>query len=329
MLGEVTISLIRARYLLAHVHGYERLGGRPERLLQRINVPPRALDAPDSLLPLAQVNEFVRLATQDTGFALAWYAAPQELASLGAFGNLLSAEPTLYGALSMFVRAVKAESSGTTFFLEERPGVLWVCRGPVREDERLGIHVERFALQTLLTIIRHWAGQRWFPTELWLRSTAIPEDDQLRPIARVRYRAPILALPVPCRLLGASVDPRPITAATFEEVDLDDLDLLESISRVLEIYLPAGRPTLARIAETVGTSVRSLQRRLDDVGTTHSRLLDDVRRKMALARLEQGEYPITAIAHDLGYSDSAHFARAFQRWTGVSPTEYRRLRQSS
>jgi AraC-like DNA-binding protein len=70
-------------------------------------------------------------------------------------------------------------------------------------------------------------------------------------------------------------------------------------------------------------SPRTLQRGLAYEGTSHSALLDDVRRALALQHIGDASVSITAIAYMLHFSDPAAFARAFKRWTGASPRGYR------
>jgi len=65
------------------------------------------------------------------------------------------------------------------------------------------------------------------------------------------------------------------------------------------------------------------QRRLASEGLTFSHLVDEVRLKMAVPQLRDPGIRLTDIAFGLGYSDHAHFTRAFGRWAGVSPSEYR------
>ncbi len=71
-------------------------------------------------------------------------------------------------------------------------------------------------------------------------------------------------------------------------------------------------------------SVRSLQRRLLEIGLTHRRLLDEVRFEAACHMLERTETSLAQIASNLGYADPANFTRAFERWTGQTPSAYRR-----
>jgi AraC-like DNA-binding protein len=77
------------------------------------------------------------------------------------------------------------------------------------------------------------------------------------------------------------------------------------------------------VAKAAGMSVRSLQRQLAEEGLTYSRLVEQVRYDQAVTLLKRPDLKLIEIAADLGYTDSANFTRAFKRWTGVSPREFR------
>ena len=81
-------------------------------------------------------------------------------------------------------------------------------------------------------------------------------------------------------------------------------------------------------AEMAGLSKRTFQRRLGDLQLDYNTLIDQVRLKQSLSMLREPDAPVTQIAYDLGYSDAAHFTRAFRRWTALSPREYRRQHQA-
>jgi AraC-like DNA-binding protein len=76
-------------------------------------------------------------------------------------------------------------------------------------------------------------------------------------------------------------------------------------------------------AEFVGMSVRTLQRRLAQAGTSHHMLVARARFATAAAVLERTDAKILELALDLGYSDHANFTRAFRHWAGCAPREYR------
>lgn len=94
--------------------------------------------------------------------------------------------------------------------------------------------------------------------------------------------------------------------------------------------LSAGHPPIAAIAGVVNMSVRTFQRRLGASGRTYKMLIDEVRLAEARRALGASNMPLKAIAFDLGFAEQASFTRAFRRWTGQSPSAYRKhLRQLS
>lgn len=80
---------------------------------------------------------------------------------------------------------------------------------------------------------------------------------------------------------------------------------------------------LDAVAKRLGTSPRTLKRRLAEHGLTFSELLDEHRRERALLLLADPRTSIEAIAEQLGYSNAANFTRAFKRWTGRTPAAHR------
>ena len=85
-----------------------------------------------------------------------------------------------------------------------------------------------------------------------------------------------------------------------------------------------GPPGLKIVAREVHCSVRTLQRRLRDAGTTYARLQDEVRRERAAEFLRDPELRVADVAKRLGYSNQANFTRAFRRWAGMCPSRFRR-----
>ena len=83
-------------------------------------------------------------------------------------------------------------------------------------------------------------------------------------------------------------------------------------------------PDLASTAETLHMSPSTLQRHLAAEGTTFQVLKDELRRDIAISRLNTSTVPLAVLAGELGFSDSAAFQRAFKSWTGSPPGAYRR-----
>jgi AraC-like DNA-binding protein len=85
-----------------------------------------------------------------------------------------------------------------------------------------------------------------------------------------------------------------------------------------------GFPTLEVAARRLSLTPRTLHRRLVDEGTTFREVLEDVRHRLAVEHLKVGRFTLEELAWTLGYTDFANFRRAFRRWEGVPPSEFRR-----
>lgn len=82
-------------------------------------------------------------------------------------------------------------------------------------------------------------------------------------------------------------------------------------------------PSIAEAAQLFRVSPRTLNRRLNAIGTNFQEILTDVKKKIAVGYLENPEFSVEEIASRLGYSDPSNFSKAFREWTGHSPTSYR------
>jgi AraC-like DNA-binding protein len=92
----------------------------------------------------------------------------------------------------------------------------------------------------------------------------------------------------------------------------------------VRVSLRDGPPRLETAAVALGTSPRTLQRRLEEKGTTFHALVEGLREELARLYLEGGALAPLEIAFLLGYADRRAFVRAFKRWTGETPSGYRR-----
>jgi len=92
---------------------------------------------------------------------------------------------------------------------------------------------------------------------------------------------------------------------------------------------PPRHPNIQLVAGVLGMSARTLQRRLGDVGLTYARVVGEARADMARRMLKDPTRKVGDVARTIGYSDAGHFTRAFLRWTGLTPREFRRLRRET
>ncbi len=101
-------------------------------------------------------------------------------------------------------------------------------------------------------------------------------------------------------------------------------DVVAGVYNALIELMPKGEPSREKVADMLGTTSRSLHRKLNELDTSYKTILDDTRKSLALQYIRQTDISITTITYQLGFLDSSSFSRSFKRWTGISPSDYRK-----
>lgn len=105
---------------------------------------------------------------------------------------------------------------------------------------------------------------------------------------------------------------------------LDHSTVATAVSRMLVQILPSGRSDQESIASRLHRSRSTLQRQLSAEGTSYRDILETTRAALATRYLKEGDHSQAQIAFMIGFADQSNFARAFKRWTGVSPGEFQK-----
>ncbi|HTV96968.1 MAG TPA: AraC family transcriptional regulator [Steroidobacteraceae bacterium] len=100
-------------------------------------------------------------------------------------------------------------------------------------------------------------------------------------------------------------------------------DIEARVREVLMQRLEGREPSQEEVAEQLYMSPRTLQRKLGERGTTYKQLLDETRHALALAYLSAPQHSVNEVTYLLGFSSGSCFTRAFRRWTGQSPSDWR------
>jgi AraC-like DNA-binding protein len=124
-------------------------------------------------------------------------------------------------------------------------------------------------------------------------------------------------LPLANRLMAMAAE-----KTLFENIPTRAIRLLPLRLRRLLLRYYGAFPSLEDAATDLGMSGRTLRRKLAEDGTTYQQELDQVREKLSKEYFYRGGESITELSLMLGFADSSAFAKAFRRWTGLSPTEY-------
>jgi AraC-like DNA-binding protein len=109
----------------------------------------------------------------------------------------------------------------------------------------------------------------------------------------------------------------------------DQANLTERIRRMLRRHLDSEMPSLEEVGKSLGITPQTLRRRLQEQGQGYQAIKDDLRRDAAIEYLARPNLTLIEIANRLGFSEASTFHRAFKKWTGVAPGEYRQSRLGS
>ena len=103
---------------------------------------------------------------------------------------------------------------------------------------------------------------------------------------------------------------------------IERFNIVARVREVLTQRLREREPSQEEVAEVLNVSARTLQRKLGDNGTTFKEILDETRHALALAYLSV-PHSVSETTFRLGFSCTSSFTRAFRRWTGLSPSDWR------
>jgi len=195
------------------------------------------------------------------------------------------------------------------------------------DDEPISKHTNDMAIAATVSMIRLLAGDDWQPKEVhFARSKPKKEDDFV-----AFFKCPISFERNLNSIIIAATDfaPGQNKESHFDTVLLaaESKDSQQPVSDLVTMYLQQHiqNHTLNRnqVAEALNMSPRSLQRKLTTEVTSYQTLIDQVREEKSREYLSVQNLSITEIAFLCGFSDPTTFNRAFKRWLGVSPGEYR------
>ena len=114
--------------------------------------------------------------------------------------------------------------------------------------------------------------------------------------------------------------------ASEQVARLEKQDLVAQVNRLIGELLESGHANLEEVAERLGIKARQLRTRLADAGTNFNQLVADYRCRLAKRLLAGTEESIDEIVYLTGFSEPSTFYRAFKRWVGMTPIEYRKLK---
>lgn len=324
------IPLTRCQFLIPFTVIHDELGASAAPLLAKFGLPTSVEEKADHFIPLLRAIDFAEAAQRSQGIVDFGFQASQRLQYCHLSDKLrtvIGYSPTLLTALQQVCKWASLEDNVLHMWLERCDDHVKICSRLLGTS---GIaHLEHSQwLQNIFPvhIVRQFAGAKWAPATMAFEARYTPGAQTRSSWPNTRFLSGQAAswIDVPVSLLGLPNLINELPASPADDgPGPSGNDIIGALRLMLPSYLDDGAPTVAEVAEMAGISVRSLQRKLSGAGLSYSDLLGAARFEHAARLLRDSDAKIIEIAFSSGYTDPAHFTRAFRRISGVTPREYR------
>ena len=252
--------------------------------------------------------------------------------SLGVVGFMLPAAPTVGDALHDLVSHLDLHDGGAAVKLDTEGDNTILSYAIYLSGVSAADQINDIAMVISCKIMRTLCGAYWKPNEVLLPRRRPQEFAHYRRFFRapVRFNVDRCALVFPTIWLDHSIttsDPLLHAHLKKEAQALraaSKADFVAYIRRLLRHSLATQESTATAIAKRLGIHERTLNRRLREADTTFRREFEEVRYDIARQLLTDTNIPMAQIASSLNYADATAFSRAFKRWSGEAPAEWRR-----
>jgi AraC-like DNA-binding protein len=292
-------------------------------------------DNPDNLIPYADIGRLLSVGARHTncGHIGLLIGQRNRLASMGLAGQVALCAGTVGEGLNNFADLFYLHNTAATISVVTSGGfthLVYAITEPGMDDTG---QLQLGAMALGFNLLRDLCGPGWLPVVVTVACSA---PSNLRPCqqffrAPLRFNSDETALVFESHWLDRpmpAIDPlrRRQIEAKARARHADSLaDFPTVVRHLLRKELVSGELSMDRVAAVLGMHRRTLDRRLKQHGALYGDLLESVKRDVARQLLRDTGLQIQQIAESLRYASAANFSTAFRRWTGVTPSAYRRL----
>lgn len=313
-------------------------GLNPQEILRDAELPAACLDRPEDLIPYSRFGRVLELSAERSGNPLfgLQFGLHQGVSIFGSLLYLVRNADNVGEALRDLSQYFHVHDTAADVVIEHQGEHALLCYRPasletpgLRQISELAMGVGHQLMRTLL-------GNRWQIAAVLLQHAPQVAASQYRRLLGVapRFNSPQDALMFDAALLAIPL--RDADKALHKLVQqhlatvthLKRDELASYVQRLLRNFLPNGRVTIDYIADFMQLSPRSLQRHLNEAGTSFQALLDQTRQAMTQHYLKESQISLGQLSELLGYSDQSAFSRAFQRWYRMSPSQWSKANAS-
>ena len=327
---------IQAKAVEKIVRAAAARGVSARALHEAVDLHPTGLDDPDRRIPFAQLvalyEEAARL-TDDDAFGL-HVGETVDPKAFDVLGYSVINSSTLGEAIDRAVRYDSIWTNGSYFSIDKGSPLTKIVYIYVDDSITERRHDAEMTFAALASLSRNVTNHDLSPTKVTFQHDRPRDTTEHSRIFNcpVEFSAQAnqyfvessaLSLPIVKADPGLCAVLDRHAQALIDKYPRNDT-LVERVRTLIKDELSGGNASIERIADTLSMSSRTLQRKLREHGTSHQELLDQMRKDLAMRYLQEREMAICEVAYLLGFSESSALHRAFKRWTGQTPNEFRR-----
>lgn len=250
------------------------------------------------------------------------------VSDFGLIGEFMRNSPSVAAALRGLELYQHLNSQGAVVYLLERDDSVDLGFGFYKPFEHHMSFVQDAAMAAGLNILIELTGSST-PVSGVRFSHSRPSDiEPYRKLfrANLHFNSRLSALRIPNKMLEKPIEGAQVERLEFcrnQLMESGKANLVELVFRSLRALLLTGKASGDEVARTLAMHRRTLNRRLANEGVSFHEILDKVRFAVATELLRESDAKIPKIAQSTAYSDPASFIRAFKRWTGMTPGQWR------
>ncbi len=304
------------------------------QLFEQAGLDLAALKDPNARYPLEGTTRLWQLAVQATDNPCLGLDVGRNInqTTFHALGYSLLASPTLQECFERLVRYFRIVTDAAELeFCPDGSNYKFVIH-PLPGIQQPAVEALDAMMSVIIRLCRLLQGQDFRALKTCFRRAAPPDITAFEKVFKspLEFGADETAI-----YLAGDTLRQPLASANAELARHNDailtrylahFDKENATNRVhstLVELLPLGEPSQDKVAAVLHMSLRNLQRKLSAEGTTYKEVLNQTRRELALSYIADNRYSISEITYLLGFSDSSSFTRAFKRWTGQAPSNFR------
>lgn len=325
------ITVVKASHLLHFINFLDDAGAPVDNLLKQVNMERAQFSHVDNLIPEAPFWAFLALVAKIQGLADIGFKVTEQLSldSFGVFGKKIMQAKNLRHALQLFIGDMGEQSNCPPFWLTQAQDSIWFCRLGTQGIKVGQWPIEQHVVSMMIQLVRGFTSPHWLPTRTYLQTGSVVgcHEHPLFVDSDTHLNKAVTAICIPQVLLinPPTINNKPSAIPSSFIAKTIPLACSELVKDVIKQKTDLMPFKADEIAKKLGVSVRQLQRLLQKDGTCFRDLSEQELFKQAKILLRQKDVSVLEISLDLGYLDSANFTRAFKRWSGVSPTQFKSL----